>query len=513
LPCKKCNSPLIYFENKFNCPQCNNLKILKREQSLIIAQKRALYFRNLWKHELKKYHRDSLLLHIVNHREMLSWEFFQKPGISDVDQLFSDTLFIKRVFEYGNKKGEIIIDNEKKSQPLIKLFNETKRVEIDISLVDSENATYLYDKEFDIDTLSDEDALKHFTLVQTEEYEKLLNSYGKNNLYTRKKAEEFQKANAEEYKKILETKPKPISQTRAEFIERNYDTICSFYLIFLRNEIYSQVFDLRKFQDVTNDPSKLMEFIKKFPLIHNKLNGPDYSEFLTISKQFFNKSEQEIKKLLIFEDENLDIFPLFVRVDLEGKDIVLLPQAFTGIMYIFLHAVITKDIFDSEADKRGLIFEGDVQKKFELLGYQYLPNHKDNPQNPTLEIDGITYKNEICYVIECKNPRLPPIVESYETRKNMLDDLKGIVDGFKRTTKNGERVTKSVPSLPAKINYVNQHLSELNLTKVSKDKIFGLILTQNYPLLSNYKGFNIMWLSDISNEILEKIINEKSTNA
>lgn len=500
MTCEKCSSSLIYLKNKFACPRCNDLKILNRIQSIKIAKKRISFIRQQWKKELSNIHRDSLLFHIVNNREMLSWDIFQKLGIADTDQLFSDTLFIKRVLEDGNKHGKYIIDNNKKFQPINNIFSETKRVETDLALVDSENAVYLNQKQLDIEKISDQQALTEFVLVQTEEYEKLLKNYEKYNLVTREMAETMQKKNAEEFRKILQNKSAPTIQTREQFIERNYQTICSFYMIFLRNEIYSQVFDLRKFKQLMNDPTTLMNFIKKFPLRPYTLNGPNYTEFLSKAKKIFHK--YNTKKLLIFEDGNLDIFPLFVRVNLEGKDIVLLSKAFCAVIFILLHAVLTKDIFDAVSDKLGLIFEKNIQKKFESLGYDYLPNHKDNPENPTLEIDGIASKNDTCYVIECKNHKLPPEVESFQAKQNMIDDLRGIVDGFKRTTKDGKRIKKPVPSLVEKVNYVKQHLSDLNLKKVSSKKIFGLIVTDNYPLISNYKEFNIISNLDISDQKL-----------
>ena len=68
----------------------------------------------------------------------------------------------------------------------------------------------------------------------------------------------------------------------------------------------------------------------------------------------------------------------------------------------------------------------------------------------------------------------------------MIDDLKGIIDGEKRTTTKGKRVVEKITSLPEKVEYVKNHLSDLKLTQVSSDKIFGIVVTNNYPLISNY---------------------------
>ena len=506
MPCQKCESQLIFLNNNLTCPKCNNLKILEKSLALRIADKRKSHIRELWKKELIRFNRDSLVCHILDDRDTLSWDVFQKPGITDIDRLFSDTLFIKRVYEDGNKDGEIIIDDKKKSKPIIELFNDTKKIETDYYLVESGNATYIYENDFEIESITDEQALTNFTFVETEDYEKLIRNFEKNNIVTRKKGEELQKENEEEFKRITENRSTPISQTTEQFIERNYDTITSYYLVFLRNEIYSKIFDLRQFKKLIDNPRKLMEFVKKFPQKSYTLNGPNYSEFMKFATEVFGKSEAEIAKLLIFEEGNSDIFPLFVRIKIEGKDIVLVSHTFTAIMFILLHAVISKDIFDLIAHKRGSDFEKDVQKKFESLDFDYIPNHKDDPDNPTLEIDGIASKNNMCFVIEDKNPRLPPEVESFQARENMIDDLKGIIDGEKRTTRSGERVVEQITSLPEKVEYVKNHLSELGLTQVFPDKIFGIVITNNYPLISEYNGHRIISLSDISAEKLDEII-------
>lgn len=514
MPCEKCNSQLIFLENKLVCPICNKLKILDRNSALQIADKRRSYIRDLWKKELIKLNRDSLVCHILDNRNTLSWDVFQKPGITDIDGLFSDTLFIKRIFEDGNKNGTIMIDNTNKSKPIIELFNDTKKCETDYYLVESGNATYIYENDFKINLIVDDQVLTNFTFVETEDYEIYIRNFEKNNIVSRNKAKELQQENAEEFKKIMENRQPPISQTMLEFIERNYDTITSYYLVFLRNEIYSKVFDLRKFERLMSDPRKLMELVKKFESVPYVMNGPNYSEFMKNAIDVFGKSETEIAKSLIFEEDNSDIFPLFIRIKIEGKDIILLSQTFTAIMFILLHAVLSKkEKFDLVAHKRGLDFEKNVQKKFESLGFGYIPNYKDEPVHQTLEIDGIASKNDLCFVIEAKNPRLFPEVESFKSRENMITDLKGIIDGEKRKIDDGKNSIEQVTSLPKKVEYVKTHLSELGLAKVSADKIFGVVITNNYPLISEYKGCAMVSLSDISNSKLEEITRKTISSA
>lgn len=502
MPCPVCGHIMIELEHKSTCPNCANLKVLDSVTATTISDKRKKIMRSLWKKELDKIDQRSLLLHIFRHREFVARDFWKKPGLIDIDQLFSNTLFLKRVMQDGNPKGTVVIDSVQKAEPIIQLFTDTKRVETDFALIKSCYAIMLYEKDFDLNTLTDDDVLGNFTIVPTEDYIKLKKSYENYGLYTRDDAEKKFKEYANEYEKIKQKKIKPASITREQFIQKNYELISNLYMILLRNEVYAEAFDMRIFSELTNDPSNVMRFLAEFPRVDSALTEDDTDPFLNRCRKFFKKSLPTVRKIMLFEQENPSVFPLFLRI-VWKRDSVFLSQAFTAIMYILLHAVITKDLFDEETSRRGKIFEEKVKAKFEGLEFNYLPNVKDNPSNPTLEIDGIAIKDDYCFVIEDKNRRLPPIVESTDAKKIMIDDLKGIVDGYKRTTKNGQRITKQVKSLPDKIEFVKNNLKMLGLTSVSKDKVIGLIVTHDYPILSNYKGIKIIWLADISDEKLK----------
>lgn len=503
MPCPICGHIRVELRNHTTCPKCANLKILDSITASIVACRREKIIRKLWKQELDKIDQSSLLLHVFRDREFVARDFWKKLGLIDIDQLFSDTLFLKRVMQDGNPNGAIVIDSVQKAKPIIDLFTSTKRVETDSVLINSCYALMSYEREFDLNTISDNDVLANFSIHPTEDHLKLKRSYENYSLYTRDEAEKKFKEYAEEYEKIKQQKITPINHTREQFIRRNYDMISNLYLALLRNEIYADVFDTRILAQLTNDPSNIMRFINEtFPRHDTALTEDDTDPFLNRCRKFFRKSLPVVRKILLFEQENPDVFPLFLRIKWT-RDSVFLSQAFIAIMYILLHAVITKDLFDIESSKRGKMFEDKIKARFEELGFKFLPNVKDKPVNHTLEIDGIAIKDDYCFVIEDKNYRLPPIVESSETKKIMIDDLKGIVDGYKRTTVNGQRVEKQVKSLPEKMEFVKNNLNVFGLDAVSKDKIFGLIVTQNYPLLSNYKRIKIIWGSEITNEKLK----------
>lgn len=492
MPCDRCNHILVLYKDNLVCPKCANLNVLDSVTASIIACRRKIIIRKLWKEELDKIQQSSLLLHIIRHREFTARDFWKKLGLLDINEFFSDTLFIKRVIQDGNPYGLIEIDDVKKADPIIQLFNDTKRVETDFILINSCYALMLYEKDFDLMTLTDNEILENFSIAQTEDHLNLVKSYENYGLYTREGAEKKFKEHAEEYEKIKQMKIKPQPLTRKQFIEKNYDMISNLYMIFLRNEVYAETFDLRLFTELTSDPSNIMRFVNQYQRADGALTTDEPDAFLKKARDIFKKSIPQLNKLMLFENANQEIFPMFVRIKYGGRDFIVLSQAFTAIMYILLHAVITKDLFDDETGRRGSLFENKVKTKFEELGFKYIPNVKDDPDNPTLEIDGIAVKNSKCFIIECKNPRLPPLVESSEARKIMLDDLKGIVDGYKRTTKDGQRFTKSVTSLPQKIQYVKDNFASIGLTKDAIKDFVGVVITLNYPLLQEYKNIKFV---------------------
>lgn len=502
MPCNICNSILIEYENKLTCPKCQNLKVLDVVTSITISDKIVDIFQKLWNEDLKKIEQSSLLLHITAHREMLSRKYFKEYNALDIDKLFSDTLFLKRVIQNGNPDGTIIIDSVQKAQPIIELFNTTKKVETDSLLIKSCYAVLLYSKEFELESLSSDDVLTNFTICHTEDYLKLMRSYENYGLYPKEKGEQKIAEYKKKFKKTLEKKPNPVTLTREEYVKRNYDVISSYYLVFIRNELYSKVFDLQHFRDLMLNPSRLFDFFNRFPFDPRGLTQCDTTKFLSESRKFFKKSPELVKKILLFDNENQDAFPLFIRVKNNKYDFVVFSQTFAVFMYVLLHAVITRDLFIAETNNRGKIFEEKVKERFETLGFSYKPNVKDDLQRPTLEIDGIALKNERCVVIECKNSRLPLITESSEARKIMIDDLKGIVDGYKREVENGQRIKKPIKKLSEKVAFVKNRLTQLGISKISPENVKGIIITKDIPLMSRYKDIEIMSYDEISNERL-----------
>ena len=217
----------------------------------------------------------------------------------------------------------------------------------------------------------------------------------------------------------IEPKPKVYKTfTSEEFISACYPLMLSFYGGLLRNSLYAKVSNLRHFKEVFKDPSELMIFVNKFPKIMTSLTCMPLDKFIEKAQIVLKLSKHKIMKYLLFSPNNLNTFPLFVVVQINSRKFVIVSRFFAYQIYVMLHVIITKLLFDIETEKISKKFEKDVVKKeFEELGYRLIANVTDNPSSPTLEIDGIAVKDPHCFVIECKAWRFPHLAE--ESTKNV----------------------------------------------------------------------------------------------
>ena len=154
-------------------------------------------------------------------------------------------------------------------------------------------------------------------------------------------------------------------------------------------------------------------------------------------------------------------------------------------------------IFEKEQTKKGKEFEKQVQDIFKKNGFTYIPN----VETKHLEIDGIAIKNSKCHVIEIKRYRLPTLVEESNRRDNTIRDLKGIVVGKKFSFKDGDVVAEKIPSLLEKIEFVTENLSKIGLGQYNIESFEGLIITIDYPWISEYEGVKIFAFNEIRDNL------------
>jgi hypothetical protein len=108
MPCPNCTGLLIYFDDgDTRCPKCDGLAVLDYNSAIKVATRIVELTSKMFEKELATWERDTLLGNIAAKRELLSRQFFTKPGVLDVGKLTEFTLLIKMVAEFGSFTGKI----------------------------------------------------------------------------------------------------------------------------------------------------------------------------------------------------------------------------------------------------------------------------------------------------------------------------------------------------------------------------------------------------------------------
>ena len=497
MPCDKCGHSLVYLAKDPRCPICDSLDILDTITGISIAERRTSQVEKLLKNYFLTIDKQSLIAHVTSRREKISRNFFREYSTIDIGEFLSDTLLMKRAILLEKKDDQKIIENEEDGKKLFEFYRDAVGSETDHLQIKLCYAHMICTEKFDkIEDLTDDQTNKNFRIVQNEKYIDLMKAYENYGLVTAEVGEKKIQDYQPEFDELMKHLPEPHEYTSEEFIKKNYDTICALYIGLSRNRLFKSAFDLKDYSRIISEPHQLSKFVNSFIRQEGGITACPTNEFLMKAKKHFNEKFHILKKILVFEEDNPNTFPLFVRVKKDDFDSVLISHGFTSFMYILLHAILTKDLFDRETQRRGYLFEKRVKEEFEKFKFSYLPNQTDAKKKSTLEIDGISLKNNFCYVVECKKHLLPTLVEESQRRSQIVRDLKGVVDGKKYTTRDGKTIAREIPSLPTKVKFVAENLKQFNLNE--KTKIQGLIVTMDYPFIYEYKGIKIISLNQIS---------------
>lgn len=490
MPCSKCNKSMIFWD-EWICPHCKGHAMLDSITAIEISKKRVIRTKKLWNDYLNTLDKRSVLANTIWQREKECRKFFGSYTTLNMENVLSQTLLIKRMINYEDfsDKGEKI-ENEEKAKKLLDLYEKTLRVEEEQIRIESCMSKMLYVEKFELNKISDKELFKNFLIFQSENYVEMMDSLKQYNIMSEQEAEKFiEKGRKELEKNMVKIKPHPF--TKEEFVTKLYDLICTIYFGFLRNRLFLEAFDLRDYNKIFLDPVELIKFVNTFASGENGISVSYTAEFLIRAKKFFKKDIKLLKQVLLFEENSSNVFPLFIRIKDNEYDYVFISHKFSEMIYIFLHAVLTKKLFDIETEKRSKKFEQKIQKEFEKNGYKYFPNIIDK-KNSTLEIDGIAVRKNHCIIIEVKAKRLPTLVEENKRRDQTVRDIKGIIDGKKFSTKDGKENWKKIPSILEKIDYVKENKKLIGIKDINVDKFSGIIVTLNYSWISEYKNVKII---------------------
>lgn len=478
MPCPKCQSLIVKY-GKFNiCPRCENVKLMNRNKAVaqlwvndfeIESKFSAILRTNLDK--------SSLLIKLNWQRELFSRGFFKQYQGIDTNEFLSSNLLILRTMKEPYFKGKKDI-NELEITAIVDAFKRIiEAKESRLLLVNGMGeALELYDK---------------IKVLYNENYFPILRTYEDNDILEKSKANEKIKENLPTLLSIMREKPRAEDgYSPKAFIKKHYSVINQFYCCFLRNGVFDEVFGLLdKHKQLNVPPQKIMMLVNSYPYEEGKLYHTALSEFIVRAKHYLAIDEQQIKQNLIFSERNTQNFPIFLLVN--GR--IYISHRSTFLIYVLLHAIVYKDLFDDETENQSKAFEKtEVKSAFERIGWKYL-NNKTDKKLSSLEIDGLATCGRRMIIVECKGWKLRPFYEYQKRQSQLVRDIKGVVDGEKYTALK----SKKISSLLMKIEFVKKNMGIWGLNKNDFDEIEGLIVLRNFPPITEYKGIHVTSVKEI----------------
>lgn len=494
MSCNVCGIEEIFKGKIAICPKCNGLKILPKEIALKIVKKQVDWFNKGFYDVLKTFQKDRLIIWLLGEREKFSTAFFvDKPAIQ-LDSFLAMNILIKRVMKDGNDYGKKEADEENTKQ-LVDLFSSFVGVAERYHIINEGFGFYIYEKEFEIDDLDMKTLMSNFKIFYSSEWQDILKSFGDNLVIESSEGDKYFEKYRDEYEKIKDTPPDPQHLSPEETISKLFPTFQTFFVSLTKNNLFAEHFDLTKLKESNLSPDKLLEMLKSFDQQTGLMSVRSKNNFMkTIKEIFRGQREQILFKKLVFSEGNQDVFPLFVQI---GDNILTSPY-FMRLLSVYYYPTYYKTLFDNEIRKRGEIFENEeVPKKFESKGFATRPPFKDK-KSATLEIDGLAWKDDTLFVIECKVWDIKSYFEHKKIHLYRERDLKGIVDGKIYSNKKGNIVSKDKPSLQKKVDFVKENLKKLCPDYKQIKKIQGIIVIKTHPPIDSYKNVKIISFGEIN---------------
>lgn len=482
MPCEVCKSNLIYIYDSPECPRCNNLAIVPYEDSLKIALYLNEEHKKIFFAAIKKFQKSKLLKEIFWHREKLTRKLHEKYSLIPLSEFATCTLLIKRISKMTGFL-EDMEPTENDVEKIIVSYEQLIQFEEDFSRLESNNYVMLKLVKYDIENLDKLPLVNSILVCPNENYTRVMKTFEKHNILSEHAANEKMKIWEPQF---VPVKPGSNKSTNSkDTIIRFYELISNLYMAFFRSKIYSEAFGSSQIDKLKIDPFDLKVFTTSF-FTQEEVSHLEFSDFqvLLISK-FGGKFKQFLENFVISET-NVNAIPLFLRLDSE----VYLSQAFTELYSYVLHAILNRDIFDTETVIRSKKFESEVVKKeFESKGFRYISNHIVKGK---MEIDGIAISDSTVYVIEVKGWKARKLVEE-KTSKEILDrEIKNAIDGLHYVFSTNK--TKKSVSLPMKVNWIIDNKNKFKIPETAEIK--GLLIINESPTISEYNGCLVGFVDD-----------------
>jgi len=495
MTCQKCGTRQILEDGELICPKCENIDFLAKEIAIKVAQAQIDWFDKGFKQVLGRFNKRRLLVWLFGYREKMANPFFKGVPRIDLGQFLSVNVLIKRVMEDYELPGDEEA-NEENTPELIDAFEGYIQVSERKYRIEEDFGHYVAKEDFDLKGIDKDTLMSNFKFGINEDYIHVLESFEDNLIMGKDTADIFYEKHKQDYERIQKSKPDPVEMTREETISALFPLFQSIFGALKKNKLYADTFNLKYLKEANISPSFILDFIKRFPQESGVMTRTIPREFKRVVRtKFRDKDRNVIYNNLVFSSENKGVFPFFLKID----EYIFISHNFIRQMGLFYYPFYYDELFKEEIDKNSKHFEEElVPNQLEQLGFKVKPNISDK-KNQTLQIDQIAWKDKTVYVIETKVWDLKPYFEHRRIHNYRERDLKGVVDGKKYSTIDGEERIKDIPSLLSKIKYVKEHISELCADYKSIVEFKGVVVTKSYPTIKEYKNVTFLGFGNLKN--------------
>jgi len=276
------------------------------------------------------------------------------------------------------------------------------------------------------------------------------------------------------------------SNNASETVTRFFETISMWYTGLFSNKLYRSAFGLSRMKEITIKPFPLKLFATSYEVKADEATRTTYADFSQQSEKYFGKDSNQLIEHFVLSEGHPEANPLFLRLE----NSVLISPHFAEFFSYVLHAMLDRDIFDTEVEKRSRLFESNIVKEeFEKKGFRYLPNQGVKNK---MQIDGIAISDSIVYVMEVKGWKAKDLIQDSHTREILEEEIRNAIDGlgFPRNTGN----TRKKVSLPQKVEWVKNQRKKFGI--LPQADIVGMLVINREPVISEYEGCIIRYVDD-----------------
>lgn len=482
MPCNTCASQLLFVNDIPTCPKCKNLSIVPYEDSILISKYYINLFKKKFENIINVYEKNDLLIGIFWEREKEVIRFLEVYSTLNLSKLRSCSLLLRRLIKMNN------FTNEQKPssadiEKIIDAYSQLSDFEENKSKLESDTCSMINSIKYDLDKLEEFPLMGGIQICPNENYGRVMDTFAKHNIMSEKNAKEKVKEWSRELQRV-EPGSKKI-KTSKETIETFYELISMLYTAFLRNTVYKEAFQM-PVEKLDINLIDLKKLLGRYIISHEKVTEIDYSLLKEDLIMIFKGDYHKIVSNFILSKDNVDSMSMFLKID----DKIFVSQAFGEMYCYFLHALINKDEFNIETERRSKIYEQKITRQyFENQGFRYFNSFKVKNK---MEIDGIAISENQVYVIEVKGWGSQQLLEEKSSQDILTREIKNAIDGIHIHRKSNK--IKYKVSLKQKVKWINSHRKEF---KINQDTpIHGILVINEPPTIKEYQNCAIKFIND-----------------